>query len=232
MASRIPTPMDPQELKQRLDAIPRVSLVKEPTPLEPLPRLSAELGRPCYIKRDDAIGPALGGNKARKLEYLLADALQKGYKKVATYGGLQSNHARLTAAAARPLGLEVHLFYFTPRPDHLQGNLLINQLLGAEMHFIPLEGSGRRSITATDFLVHQLARLRIGRHYFIPAGGRSVLGSLGYVRAALELHQQALTAGLEGAWVITAAGTGGTLAGLWAGLTLLRSPLRPLGIDV
>lgn len=224
--------MEAQALKQALDELPRVSLVNEPTPLEPLPRLSAELNRPCYIKRDDGIGPAMGGNKARKLEYLLADALQKGYKKVATYGGLQSNHARLTAAAARKFGLEAHLFYFEPRPETLKGNLLINQLLGAQMHFIPYVGGGRRSLSAADFLVHQLASLHIGRHYFIPVGGRSVLGSLGYVRAALELHQQATAAGLENAWVIVAAGTGGTLAGLWAGFTWLGSPLRLMGIDV
>lgn len=224
--------MDPETLERRLEAIPRVPLVAGPTPLEFLPRLSAALGRPIYLKRDDSIGPAMGGNKARKLEYLLADALRRGHRRVVTYGGLQSNHARLTAAAARRLGLEPHLFYFAPRPARLTGNLLLNDLLGARMYFLPLGGSGRRSIAWTDFWVRVLAWLRVGRHYFIPVGGRSVLGGLGYVRAALELHRQAQAEGLGAAWVVVPAGTGGTLAGLWAGLTLLDSPLRPLGIDV
>ncbi|HXF70600.1 MAG TPA: pyridoxal-phosphate dependent enzyme [Thermoflexus sp.] len=225
--------MDAEALARRLEEIPRVRLVHEPTPLEFLPRLSAAIGRPVYLKRDDAIGPAMGGNKARKLEYLLADALRRGHRRVVTYGGLQSNHARITAAAARRLGLEPHLFYFAPRPPRLTGNLLLNELLEAHMHFLPFGGNARpRSITWTDVLVRLLAWLWVGPHYFIPVGGRSVLGGLGYVRAALELHQQAQAEGLGSAWVVVAVGTGGTLAGLWAGLTLLQSPLRLLGIDV
>lgn len=225
--------MDAEALARRLEEIPRVRLVHEPTPLEFLPRLSAAIGRPVYLKRDDGIGPAMGGNKARKLEYLLADALRRGHRRVVTYGGLQSNHARITAAAARRLGLEPHLFYFAPRPPRLTGNLLLNDLLEARMHFLPFGDTSRpRSLAWTDFLVHLLAWLRVGPHYFIPIGGRSVLGGLGYVRAALELHQQAQAEGLGSAWVVVAVGTGGTLAGLWAGLTLLQSPLRLLGIDV
>lgn len=225
--------MDAEELARRLEAIPRVPLVNEPTPLEFLPRLSAAIGRPIYLKRDDGIGPAMGGNKARKLEYLLADALRRGHHRVVTYGGLQSNHARITAAAARRLGLEPHLFYFASRPARLTGNLLLNELLGARMHFLPFGSNTKpRSIAWTDFFVHLVAWVRVGRHYFIPVGGRSVLGGLGYVRAALELHRQAQAEGLENAWVMLAVGTGGTLAGLWAGLTLLRSPLRLLGLDI
>ena len=105
-----------ERLLAALDGYPRLPLAEYPTPLEPLPRLSRELGRPVYIKRDDEIGPGLGGNKTRKLEYLLADARQRGARKVVTFGGLQSNHARLTAAAACQLGLEPHLFYFARRP--------------------------------------------------------------------------------------------------------------------
>jgi len=225
--------MEAEELAGRLEGIPRVPLVNAPTPLEFLPRLSAALGRPIYIKRDDAIGPGMGGNKARPLEYLLADALRRGHRRVVTYGGPQSNHARITAAAARRLGLEPHLFYFAPRPPRWTGNLLLNDLLGAHMHFFPLGGDNRpRSLFWTDLLVHLLAWVRVGRHYFIPVGGRSVLGGMGYVRAALELHRQAQAEGLERAWVVTAVGTGGTLAGLWAGLTLLRSPLRVVGLDI
>jgi D-cysteine desulfhydrase family pyridoxal phosphate-dependent enzyme len=221
-------------LRQRLDAYPCVPLAQYPTPLEHLPRLSDELGRVIYVKRDDAIGPAMGGNKVRKLEYLLAEAQARGRRKVVTFGGLQSNHARMTAAAARRCGLEPHLFYFERRPQQLTGNLLLNELLGARMHFIPFGGGSSSGMTleTTIRLVHWLARLWVGRHFFIPVGGHAWRGCLGYVRAAVEIHEQAEVLGIEEAWLVLAVGSGGTLAGLLAGLTLLGSPLRPLGIDV
>src|SRR5215218_8926017 len=122
---------------QRLERFPHVPLADYPTPLEHLPRLSAQLRREVFIKRDDVFGPGLGGNKTRKLEYLLADVQQQGMRKVATFGGLQSNHARITAAAARKLGLEPHLFYFEARPETFTGNPLLNQLMEAHMHFLP-----------------------------------------------------------------------------------------------
>jgi D-cysteine desulfhydrase family pyridoxal phosphate-dependent enzyme len=226
--------MTPQELKQRLGRFPRLALARTPTPLTYLPRLSATMGRPIFIKRDDDMGPGLGGNKTRKLGYLMGEAVERGLRKVVTFGGLQSNHARLTAAAANKAGLEAHLFYFDKRPSRLQGNLLINTLLGAKMHFVPLGGGSDGSMTleTTIRLVRLLAWLRVGSNYFIPVGGHSWLGCLGYVEAAVEIHDQAAALGLAGGRLVTAAGTGGTLAGLWAGLTLLNSPVRPLGIDV
>src|SRR5512132_3947587 len=127
---------------QKLDRFPRIPLADpSATPLEHLPRLSSQLKRELFIKRDDYLGPGLGGNKTRKLEYLLAEAQERGMRKVVTFGGLQSNHARITAAAARKLGLEPHLFYFERRPRQLTGNLLLNQLMDAHMHFISL-GAG------------------------------------------------------------------------------------------
>jgi len=226
--------MTPADLIARLDARPRVVLGEIPTPLRRLERLSAELGRPLFIKRDDLVGPALGGNKTRKLEYLLAEARQLGAKKVVTFGGLQSNHARLTAAAASLLGLEPHLFYFEARPEALTGNLLVNELLGARMHFLPLSSKRPRprSLESTIRLARLLARLRVGPHYFIPVGGHTWTGALGYVRAAVEIDEQARGLGIGNAWLVVAAGSGGTLAGLLAGLRLVGSRLRPLGIDV
>jgi 1-aminocyclopropane-1-carboxylate deaminase/D-cysteine desulfhydrase-like pyridoxal-dependent ACC family enzyme len=191
-------------------------------------RLSAELGRPVWIKRDDLIGPGLGGNKTRKLEYLLAEAHQQGARRVATFGGLQSNHARLTAAAANRLGMQTHLFYFERCPSRLCGNLLLNRVLGARLHFIPLGGGGGMSLEASIRLVRWLALLRIGPHYFIPVGGHNVRGCLGYVRAALELDEQAQAQGIQDAHLVLAAGSGGTLAGLLAGLKLVDSPLQLL----
>jgi D-cysteine desulfhydrase len=220
------------ELEDRLTTFPRISLATYPTPLEHLPRLSQEIGRTVYVKRDDSIGPAMGGNKTRKLEYLLADACQRNSRVIVTFGGLQSNHARLTAASARQLGLETHLFYFEPRPIRMRGNLLLNQALGAHMHFIPLGGGGGMTLETTIRLVHLLALLRVGRHYFIPVGGHSWLGCLGYVAAALEIDQQARLMGIENAYLVVAAGSGGTLAGLIAGLALIDSSIQVIGIDV
>jgi L-cysteate sulfo-lyase len=219
-------------LQQHLDQYPRIPLAEYPTPLEHLPRLSAELGREIYIKRDDGIGPGLGGNKTRKLEYLLAEAHRREASKVVTFGGLQSNHARITAAAARKLGMEPYLFYFERHPDQMRGNLLLNQICGAHMRFIPFGGGGGMTLETTNRLVRLVARLWVGRHYFIPVGGHSWLGCLGYVRAALEIHQQAYEIGIDNAHLVVAAGTGGTLAGLLAGLSLLDSSLRLFGIDV
>jgi D-cysteine desulfhydrase len=219
-------------IQEKLDSIARIPLATYPTPLEDLPRLSAELGRPTYIKRDDMLGPALGGNKTRKLEYLLADAERKGHRKIVTFGGLQSNHARLTAAAANRLGRETHLFYFEKRPNELTGNLLLNQLLGAKMHFIPFGGGGGMRLEDTIRLVRFVTLVLVGPHYFIPVGGHTWLGCLGYVRAALELDQQMRALGIDQAHLVLAAGSGGTLAGLMAGLALCCSNLQLLGIDV
>jgi D-cysteine desulfhydrase family pyridoxal phosphate-dependent enzyme len=223
-----------EELQACLDAHPRVVLGETPTPLQALPRLSAELGRPVFVKRDDLLGPAIGGNKTRKLEYLMADARRQGAKRVVTFGGLQSNHARLTAAAANLCGMEAHLLYFEPRPERLTGNLLLNELLGARMHFVPFASRRPRPrrLHAVVRFTRIVARLRVGPHYFIPVGGHTWLGALGYVRAALEVDEQARGLGIDEAWVVLAAGSGGTLAGLLAGLRLVGSGLRPLGIDV
>jgi D-cysteine desulfhydrase len=222
------------ELAAKLEAFPRLSLAEYPTPLELLPRLSKELNRAIYLKRDDSIGPGWGGNKTRKLEYLMAEAQQLHARKIVTFGGLQSNHARITAAAARQCGMEPHLFYFERRPARLVGNLWLNHLLGAKMHFFPFGGGGDGNMTleTTNRLVRLVAWLTVGPHYFIPVGGHSWRGCLGYVRAAVEMDEQARAMGIENARLVVPAGSGGTLAGLMAGLKLLDSPLGLLGIDV
>lgn len=222
------------QISEALDGHPRCQLGVYPTPMIAMERLSRELGRRILLKRDDILGPAAGGNKTRKLEFLLADALERGMTRVVTVGGTQSNHARLTAAAARLLGLEPHLLLIGSPPDKASGNLLLAKLLGAEVHFIPPGPmtEGRCGFDAFDEYVREQAHERVGSHYHVPLGGSTGLGSLGYVRAALEIEEQARSAAVSDARVVLAAGSGGTLAGLWAGLQLIGSNLRPLGIDI
>jgi 1-aminocyclopropane-1-carboxylate deaminase/D-cysteine desulfhydrase-like pyridoxal-dependent ACC family enzyme len=215
-----------------LAGFPQLVLAEYPTPLEYLPRLSIALRRPVYFKRDDQIGPALGGNKTRKLAFLLADAQRQGAKQVVTFGGLQSNHARITAAAARKNGMLPHLFYFERRPMNMTGNLLLAELLGAQLHFIPFGGGGGMTIERANRLVQLLARMLVGKHYFVPVGGHNWLGCLGYVQCAYELAEQTQAMNIGEAHVICAAGTGGTLAGLMLGFALAAPHLRPLAIDV
>lgn len=222
----------------QLAARPRVPLGSFPTPLEAWPRLTAVLGGPrLWAKRDDVVGPAGGGNKTRKLEFLFGEALAGNARAVATFGGLQSNFARQMCGAAAALGLEPHCFYFERRPKRLEGNLLLNHLMGARLHFIPLgSGSGSRSVEQTCRLVRWVVRLTPGcagrRTYFMPVGGHTPAGALGYVLAAQELEAQLDQMGVPQATIVVAAGTGGTLAGLLAGFNLLRSQHRVVGIDV
>ena len=226
--------MQPDGLLDALEGVPRRSLGTYPTPLVRLENLSRELGRGVYVKRDDELGPAGGGNKTRKLEYLLADAIEAGATKIVTVGGPQSNHARLTAAAARMFGLEPHLLLFGSEPKRAAGNLLLDQLLGARLHFIPPGPIASKPCTfeEIDAYARKEASERVGDHYHVPLGGSNGLGSLGYVRAALEIEEQAKIAGVADAWVVVATGSGGTLAGLVAGLQLIGSSLRLIGIDV
>lgn len=229
--------MQPAELQRLLAGRHRLDLYTAPTPLEPLPRLSRLLNGPTlWIKRDDGIGPGMGGNKARKLRYLLAEAQQQGRRRVVTFGGLQSNHARITAAACAKLDMRAHLFFFERKPAALPGNLLLDHLLGARLHFIPLGGrTGSMTLERTVQLVRLVALLRLGSgFYFVPVGGHTVTGCLGYVEAAAELAAQSAELALppNQTTVITAAGTGGTLAGLLAGAALLAAPFRVLGLDI
>jgi D-cysteine desulfhydrase family pyridoxal phosphate-dependent enzyme len=230
--------MRTEDLNAKLAAWPRLRLGVYPTPLEPLSRLSDQLrGSQIWIKRDDSIGLGIGGNKARKLDYLLADALAQGKRMVVTFGGLQSNHVRLTASTCASLGLETHIIHYARKPKEAKGNQLLNRLFGAKIHYVPFGGGsdGTMRVQTTSRLTRMLAAVLIGpRFYFIPVGGHSPIGCLGYVEAALEIHRQVLDSGLldQPVTVVTAAGTGGTLAGLLAGFHLLHSPIQTLGIDI
>ena len=200
--------------------IPRVTLAHLPTPLGDARRLSEELGGPrILIKRDDCTGLAIGGNKVRKLEFLLGEAIAEGCDTILTTGGVQSNHARQTAAACAHLGLRCELVLprMVPRRDELYesgGNLLLDKLLGARVHLVD-------DIAAAESKMRELQDLaarRGGRAAVLPAGGSTPTGALGYAAAASEIVEQLADAGITRARIFVAAGTCGTLAGLLAGL--------------
>ncbi len=217
-----------------LTKFPKFPLVHRPTPLEPLKRLEAHLGGPqIYIKRDDCTGLAFGGNKARKLEFLIADALEKGATTIVTVGSMQSNHVRQTAAAAVKAGLkcELVLDWRVPWTDPAygnSGNILLDRLLGATVHLCGKAGS--RNDKAHEVMAAIEARGDKG--YFIPTGGSNAVGSLGYVDCALEIIEQAQQQNIQIDHVVVASGSGGTQAGMMVGLVAANSKISCIGIDI
>jgi D-cysteine desulfhydrase len=191
-------------------------------------RLSERLGGPrIFIKRDDQTGLATGGNKARKLEYLIADALQQGADTVLTVGGPQSNHSRQTAAAAAMYGLRAVLVLSGSEPPQWDGNLLLDHLLGAEVRWagdMPLQ-------EAMEELASEEAKAG-HRPYPIPLGGSTPLGATGYVAAMEELWSQLEELGLELDAVIVPTGSGGTQAGMLVGAGALGFAGQIVGISV
>lgn len=211
----------------------RYPLLAGPTALMPLRRLSEHLGGPTiYMKRDDMAGPFPGGNKSRKLEYLLADALAKGADTLVTIGGLQSNHCRQTAVVAASSGLDCTLVLSeSAAVKDVQfgrnGNLVIDALLGARLHVI---GANEDRTVAAENVCREL--VESGRHpYLIPVGGSNVVGALGYRRAAGELLDQCRHADLRPAEIVVCSGSGGTQAGLAFGLAELQSSIPLLGVS-
>ncbi len=208
--------------------LPRLSLAHLPTPLEPLSRLGEALGLRLWIKRDDQTGLAGGGNKTRKLEFLLAEALRRECDTVVTVGGPQSNHCRQTAAAAAKLGLRCILVLgghaAQARPG---GNLLLDELLGAELVW-----AGDR--TRAKVLEEQTAAERDAgrRPYAIPLGGSTARGAVGYALALEELLEQAQAAGVRFDRLVVASSSGGTQAGLVAGAALHGYRGEILGISI
>jgi 1-aminocyclopropane-1-carboxylate deaminase/D-cysteine desulfhydrase-like pyridoxal-dependent ACC family enzyme len=219
--------------------LPYVSLGGFPTPVQKLERLGAELGVDrLYIKRDDLSGRLYGGNKPRKLEFILGDALRSRAKEVITFGGAGSNHALATAIYAQKLGLKsISMLIPQPNARYVRSNLLMGHRCGAELH---LCGSGLGSArnmplvyiaTAYQFLRH---RLREGRFpYFIPPGGSSVLGLIGFVNAALELKEQIMSGEMpEPDYIYVACGSLGTAAGLNLGVRVAKLRGRVVSVAV
>lgn len=223
-----------------LDRHPRFPLAFLPTPLHPLDRLSERLGGPrIWLKRDDSTGLAAGGNKVRKLEYLVADALAQGCDTLVTVGPVQSNHTRQTAAAAARAGLQCELVtkYWNRwggQEYRRVGNPLLSRILGARPNLIEASGGRIRLDEEPEFLA-VVDRLRAeGRKlYLIPAGASDhPLGGLGYARAASEIVAQAEAVGVRFKAVVHATSSGSTQAGLVAGLHALGVALPVVGIEV
>lgn len=217
-----------------LARFPRLRFAHLPTPLEPLENLSAHLGGPkIWVKRDDCTGLAMGGNKTRKLEFLMADALDQGADTIITQGATQSNHARQTAAIAAKLGMECHVVLEdrTGSNDpsyNYNGNVLLDQLYGATIAKRP---GGADMNLEMEGLAEQL-RGQGRKTYIIPGGGSNPVGALGYVNAAVELLAQANAMGLVIDHVVHATGSAGTQAGLVTGLVGSNSGIPVLGIGV
>ncbi len=206
------------------DPLPRVDLIHRPTAVEALPRLSRELSGPdVWVKRDDQTGLATGGNKARKLEFLVADALDLGADTLVTQGSAQSNHCRQTAAAAARTGLDcVLLLRGDEPPGPSEANLLLDRLLGAQLRFgAPSLESTRRDLEA-----------RGRRPYLIPTGGSNPVGVTGYVAAMEEAMQQLSALGVGIDTMVLATGSGGTQAGLALGARIAGWGGRIIGISV
>ncbi len=202
----------------------RIVLAHLPTPIEPLPRLTKLLQGPqLFIKRDDLTGLALGGNKTRKLEYLAADALAQGCRMLITTGAVQSNHCRQVAAAAARLGLGCILVLAGEDPGSRQGNLLLDELSGAKLVFVPKEERDQRLQQAFT-----QAEENGMQPYLIPYGGSNPVGVQGYIQAMQELQDQ----NLQPDWIILASSSGGTQAGLLLGAKQTSFPGRILGISV
>lgn len=210
-----------------LDTPDSLTLALTPTPLQHLARLSRETGVDFWMKRDDLTGDiGLGGNKARKLEYLLAEATATGATHVLTTGGPQSNHARATAAAAARLGLKAVLLLAGRDPGVRAGNLLLNEWYGAEVRFPGAVTPADQQQSLED-AAHDLKRQGY-RPYIIPVGGSTPLGTLGPYRCYAEIAEA-----LDGVdWVCCASGSGGTHAGLALGAALLGGATRVQGFSV
>ncbi len=218
----------------QLSKFARVSLAHLPTPLEYLPRLSKHLGGPdIYVKRDDCTGLATGGNKTRKLEFSMGEAVERGADTIITVGAIQSNHVRQTAAAACKLGMacEVLLEHRIGQPSETyttSGNVFLDRIFGANLR----EHPGGTDFDVEMEIVAEEVRAKGGTPYIIPGGASNTVGALGYVGCGIELLEQFSEQDLKIDHLVTATGSAGTHAGLAVGLRGSGSDLPILGIGV
>ncbi len=212
----------------KLSQLPRFPLACLPTPIMELKRLSAKLGGPkILIKRDDLNGLAFGGNKTRKLEFLIGEALAHNADSVLTGGAAQSNHCRQTAAAAAVAGLDCHLVLGGEEPEFATGNLLLDRLLGATVHWSGSSRKGEKIPIVADQL-----RAQGKRPYIIPYGGSNEIGAVGFVEAAAELAAQSDGRALGITHIVFASSSCGTQAGMALGARLFMPKVAVIGIRI
>jgi D-cysteine desulfhydrase family pyridoxal phosphate-dependent enzyme len=211
--------------------LPRVKLCQLPTNLEFARNLSEKLGNVnIYFKRDDNTGLTIGGNKGRKLEFLLADAINKGADVVITTGGVQSNHSRMTCGACRKLGLDIILVLKGKEPSVFQGNILLEKLMNADIRFVDVPSYKEIDIYV-EGLMDEL-RAKGKKPYYIPVGGSVGLGACGYADGTLELFMQADKENLKIDYIVSAIGSGGTSAGIEVGNLIAKKDCTIVGISV
>ena len=222
--------IDLHKLEEKLDRVDRIPLANLPTPIWQLNRVSAELGRNIWIKRDDFTGAEMSGNKVRKLEYSVAEALKEGADVLITAGGIQSNHARATAAAAARLGLKCHLVLSISADPPTEGNYLLDQMLGAEITLLD-ENEG---VTLSEKMEEVAGKLREEGHrpYIIPVGASNGVGNFGYLNAFREILAQEEELGVRFDAIACAVGSGGTYSGLYLGNRLFEAHKKIVGITV
>lgn len=216
---------------RELKSLSRVALGVYPTPLYKLENISAKYGRNIWVKRDDLCGVALGGNKVRKLEYLLAEAKAQGCDTVFTTGGAQSNHAMLTAACAARLGMKCILILKKRGvTDHL-GNLILDDIYGADVRFMDTDSYGD-IYDEMDRIGAEMAK-EGHKAFHIPVGGSTPLGAVGYMGCVCEITEQLPKHGVEIGHIVSATGSGGTTAGLLLGarMYLPRAKITGMGVD-
>ena len=212
----------------QLDTLPRFHLAEFPTPIQYLDNLTKKYKGPAiYMKRDDITSLGMGGNKTRKLEFLIGEALEHGKDTLVTAGGIQSNHCRLTAAASRKAGLDCHLVLNGTEPEVPNGNLLLDKIFGAKIYFCDRKDRDEQLFQVAD----QLAAAG-RRPYVIPVGGSNSTGSVGYVNAMLEVTRQMDDMGISPDAIVFATSSGGTQAGLTLGAKIIRFKGEVLGISI
>ncbi len=227
--------MDRRSLSDRLAGFPRLGLANLPTPLEPMQRLTVHLGGPrLWVKREDATGLGFGGNKLRKLDYVLHEALSRGADTIVSGGVVQSNSQRQVAAAAAKLGLACHLAVYhgrlePPTPEYERsGNAFLNRLFGAHFHDVPWTGERNAAIRAL------VADLEAKGHkpYFVPYGVSNALGAIGYATTISEIESQSAQLGFTPTAIVHCTGSAGTQAGLVVGAAVAMPSTRIVGIDI
>ncbi len=212
----------------------KVDFLHLPTPIEYLPRLSEELGIQLYIKRDDLTNLGVGGNKLRKLQYFLHDALENGYTMLLTVGGAQTNHGRLTAAVSAKYGLRCAICCVDHYPNEVSANILLDRIMGADVILeAPKEGlSEGKQLAELVARMKEKYEAKGEKVYYIPVGGSNELGILGYYECAMELTEQAKAMGLGDARVVSTVGSMGTYLGLFLGLKNEASNLKLTGVCI